>query len=69
MLTSPVALSTLKLPDVVSIVLPLILKLPVSILVPSINVVFAPDSNVIPFGVTMSNALALNTTCPVSWST
>ena len=53
----------------VFIVLPWILKSPVSILVPSINVVSLPVWNVNPLVVITSKFAVLNCTCPVSWST
>ena len=69
MLTIFVALSTTKFCVSVSIVFPLSLKSPVSILVPSINVTLPPVPNVIPSGVVIFRLTASNTTSPVSWFT
>ena len=69
MSTILVALSIIKFWVSVSIVFPLILKSPVSILLPSINVTLPPVPNVIPSGVVMFKLTASNTTSPVSWLT
>ena len=66
MSTMLVALSITKFCVSVSIVFPLILKSPVSILLPSINVTLPPVPNVIPSGVVMFKLTASNTTSPVS---